>query len=140
MFQFRATMTILQLGPRCPRSPPGMIARLFYAVYLRLLVSVDPCSIGSAFLVHCQPDNPTNQQLHIPICASSSSVRILVPSFPMAGEPTPANVDQPSFKLVYDDTIEFRLTSNRNEMKDIVRLRLCACISISISCFLHSSR
>ncbi len=36
------------------------------------------------------------------------------------------DVVQPSFKLVYrdDDALEFRLTSNRNEMKDIVRPRL----------------
>ena len=61
------------------------------------------------------------------------------PPCPLVGESTLVEADQPSFKLVYNDTIEFRLTSNRNETKDIIRPRLGACISISISRCLHSS-
>src|SRR5258708_38448509 len=42
------------------------------------------------------------------------------PPFPLVGEFTLAEVDQPPFRLVYDATVEFRLTSNRNETKDLV--------------------
>ncbi len=84
---------------------------------------------------------PTTSRFNISLkLMGASYTASSFPPFPQAGESTLAEVDQPSFKLVYDDTVEFRLTSNRNETKDIVRPRLGACISISISHCLHSSR
>ena len=60
------------------------------------------------------------------------------PPWPISGEPMPADVDDPLFKLIYDDAIQLQLTSNKDDKTDIVRPGPGACGHIAISRCLYS--